>query len=374
MFYRLPMYEERTHQNFALKRICYFSKLSLVGVDKLTTLCIVILTRRIILAHPHTKLSLPVTEALSTKPILHTQIPALDAMSNKLLSFIDASVPASETQAVKYILTSSVVPYLKDSTAKDSDSSHSNKNRKQATPQLLASWAGATRILANHMPSAQLFPVVDMWRIALLDNTVAEWCANIGCGGANGSVSDPVEVVLSKGIQTLDSPDPAAKTAGRSYLLMSLKMLANGFSNQALAGTLVSQLAGTGKGKRNETTKVLVAGLLHEEPGVRTAAASLAFNIAAFLQKARVDQVRGSRAFATHSGTEEDGDWEMELVSAVLEALSNETQSEEVGTLSSLADGVVHSPAHSTHHHIFRSYSASIDSSIGILASPFSSV
>jgi len=61
---------------------------------------------------------------------------------------------------------------------------------------------------------------------------------------------------------------------------------------------------------------------------VRTAAASVAFNVAAFLQKGRVDNVRGVASTAAQA--EEDGEWEVELVSAVLEALSGETTSEDV--------------------------------------------
>lgn len=280
--------------------------------------------RRDFVAHPHTKLSLPAVEALSTNPILSTQILPIDKVHSALISFIDAALPASDSQAVKHILTSSVLPYLKDSTAPEKK----DKDKKQATPQMLAGWAGATRILADALQPSQLFPLVDMWRIALLDDTVRTWCAQVGSRGANGAVADPVEVILKKGIQVVDSSDAEVKRATRNYLLTTLKMLANGFGSQALGTTLLSP--SSDQGKRDESTKILVSSLLHEDVLVRTAAASLAFNIAAFLQKPRVEQVRGSTG--SNSAVEEDGDWEVELVSAVLEAISNETQSEEVGT------------------------------------------
>lgn len=71
---------------------------------------------------------------------------------------------------------------------------------------------------------------------------------------------------------------------------------------------------------------VLVPSLLHEDGAVRTAAASLAFNVAAFIQKGRVAKVRGETVEAF-----EDEDWEVEIVSAVVEALDRETASEDVG-------------------------------------------
>lgn len=75
---------------------------------------------------------------------------------------------------------------------------------------------------------------------------------------------------------------------------------------------------------------MLVASLLHADAQVRTAGASLAFNVAAYVQRGRVERVRGD-ASAGSAGAEEDGEWEVELVSAVLEAVAKETQSEEVG-------------------------------------------
>lgn len=60
------------------------------------------------------------------------------------------------------------------------------------------------------------------------------------------------------------------------------------------------------------------------------AAASLTFNIAAFYQKLRVEDVRDGRRGEDNS-VEGDGDWEVEMVSAVVEALKNETSSEDVG-------------------------------------------
>ena len=55
---------------------------------------------------------------------------------------------------------------------------------------------------------------------------------------------------------------------------------------------------------------------------------SLTFDVAAALQKSRVDRLRGGVALVA---VEEDEEWEAKLVSAVLEVLSKEVQSEEIG-------------------------------------------
>ncbi|KAI0763635.1 PPPDE putative peptidase domain-containing protein [Trametes elegans] len=275
--------------------------------------------------HPHTKLSLPSVEGLSTNPILFTQVPALDTVSAKLASFIDAAPPSPGLQTAKQALTVAVVPLLKARFPQKGSAEEAAKKPAVAAPApLLASWGLTTRTIAETLPPSQLFPLVDMWRLAVLDGAVADWLAT-------APSPDPIALFLDKALALLDaaSADPAQRAGGRNYLLTVLRLLANGFAHAALAKTLLSRAAAPA-GKRAGTTRAIVATLLHEDAAVRTAAASVAFNVAAALQKSRVDKVRGATAGAASSEVEEDEEWEVELVSAVLEALSNETQSEEV--------------------------------------------
>lgn len=101
---------------------------------------------------------------------------------------------------------------------------------------------------------------------------------------------------------------------------MVLRLLSNAFASPKLAKTLFSTM-------RAELTDVLVPSLLHVDGAVRMAAASLAFNVAAYFQKGRVDRLKGNVI-----SVQEDEEWEVEIVSAVVEALDRETKSEEVGT------------------------------------------
>ncbi|PIL22395.1 hypothetical protein GSI_15083 [Ganoderma sinense ZZ0214-1] len=269
--------------------------------------------------HPHTKLSLPAVEALSMNPILFQQVPPLDTVSNKLVASIDAASSSPDMQAVKKALTTAVLPYLK-SRFPDTKTG-GKKPAVPATPQLLTSFSATTKTLVATLSPAQLFPLVDMWRLAAVDDSAAaNWLAI-----ATNPDPDVLQLLLDKALEVLDASDPMQKSAGRSYILTVLRLLANGFAHPALARALLSR-TGPG-GKRVQVTRVVVATLLYEDAAVRTAAASLAFDVAAALQKSRVDRLRGGAALVA---VEEDEEWEAELVSAVLEALSQEIQSEEV--------------------------------------------
>ncbi|KAJ3777931.1 PPPDE putative peptidase domain-containing protein [Lentinula raphanica] len=256
--------------------------------------------------HPHTSLSLPAMQSLSLNPILFTQVPALDTVTSKLASFIDsANWPPNVTQSqaeVKQVLSSAVLPYLK---------SRSNTPPASASPLMLTSWAKVTATLAQVLPLESLFPLVDMWRLALLDSNVATLCAGALQSAPN---TTPLIIFMTKVTSIASAP--------RAYLLTLLRLLSNAFSSSVLAPQLL--LGQT----RALMTAVLVPALLHDDAGVRTAAASLVFNAAAFLQKGRVDAVRSGGG----SGKKdiEDEDWEVEIASAVVEAIDREKANEDV--------------------------------------------
>ncbi|GJE88311.1 PPPDE putative peptidase domain-containing protein [Phanerochaete sordida] len=258
--------------------------------------------------HPHTQKSIPSLDSVSTDPILFKQVPDLNVVLTKLSSFIDAAnpqIPSSTT--AKAVLSSEVIPVLKARFASNVKPSPS------LTTGALSKWTEVTRQLSVSLPAAQLFPLVDLWRLALLDGATGAFCAS-----ASGGSADPIQYLLVKGLALLsDAPDGAT----RNYFLTLLRLLSNAFATPALARTLLS-----GAGKRTGVTALLVHSLLHADGAVRTAAASLAFNVAACVQRARLEQVRAR--YGPFAAADEDGDWEVEVVSAVLEALQNETQSE----------------------------------------------
>ncbi|KAG5643058.1 hypothetical protein DXG03_001615 [Asterophora parasitica] len=257
--------------------------------------------------HPHTSLSLPAVQALSLNPIIFSQVPVIDTVLTKLSSFIDdatwPSMPATQAQ-VKRTLTGTVAPYLRARF-----SATPSTQLPSATPAILNPWSEATSALASALPITSLFPLVDLWRLALLDPSVGTWASS-------SPTSGPIQLFIEKASTALKTVDPASNP--RNYLLTVLRLLSNAFSTPALAHTLFLT-------SRATLAEVIVPSLLHADGAVRTAAASLTFNVAAYLQKGRVEKVKGGA-----SAVQEDEDWEVEMVSAVVEALDREITSEEV--------------------------------------------
>jgi hypothetical protein len=266
-------------------------------------------------AHPHNRLALPAIQSLSLNPILFSQVPTLDTVLNKLTSFISTSSLLEQSRnEMNETLSQTVLPYLKSRFAPVNKSSP----LPSASANLLTTWASVTSAIADALPLAELFPLVDMWRLTFLDPSAGTWCSAVP-----STTSDPIIVFLKKGNEGLD-------TVPRNYVLTLLRLLCNAFSSAVVAKRLLSAVPSSGEtmSPRDFLTSLLVSALLHQDAAVRTAAASLAFNVAGYRQKGRVEKVKGVQSTWSEG---EDGDWEVEMVSAIVEAIEREKESEEVG-------------------------------------------
>jgi hypothetical protein len=116
-----------------------------------------------------------------------------------------------------------------------------------------------------------------------------------------------------------------ASKGTRNYVLTVLRLLCNTFSSPALTRKIFTDPA-----VRTILTSVLVQSLLHQDASVRTAASSLTFNVAAWLQSGRIEAVKSGKGVQADAIGEDD-EWEIELISAVVEALDREIGNEEVG-------------------------------------------
>lgn len=244
--------------------------------------------------HPHTKLSLPAIEAISLNAILFSQVLNFDIVLAKVTGFVDAAPSWSGSatkEATKQILAKNIIPYL--------------KARGSSSPPniLFEPWKDVTTSLATNISAGELFPVADIWRIALLEPAVCGWSATkLGPGS-------PILVLLSK-----------AEGAPRNYTLTLLKMISNAFANNVIARELLLS-------SRSSITTLIVASLLHDDASVRLAAASLAFNMAVHLQRLRVEKLRGN---VKRDDVGENEDWDVEMTSALLEAIEREKVNEEI--------------------------------------------
>jgi len=100
----------------------------------------------------------------------------------------------------------------------------------------------------------------------------------------------------------------------RNYVLTVLRLMCNLFSSVVLARRIL-----TDETLRGILTGVMVESLVSEDGSVRTAASSIAFNMAAWLQNGK--GMEGER----------NEEWEVEMISAVVEALGREKSNEQVG-------------------------------------------
>jgi hypothetical protein len=244
-------------------------------------------------------------------------VPALDTVLTKFSSFIDAAPSSPTTAQAKEVLRAQVVPYLKARFTPVAGATP----LPSASAALLGPWAAATTVLAGALTPDALFPIVDMWRLAVLDPAAASWLAAAPGAG-------PIGVLVRIARDALGQPTQDKGT--RNYVLTALRLLANAFGSAALARALLS-----GPGGDGQVLGTLVPALLHSDAAVRTAAASLAFNAAASVQRARAaagaglggvpSSISTSGANDADAAAAADEDWQVELASALVEALGRET-------------------------------------------------
>jgi desumoylating isopeptidase 1 len=232
-------------------------------------------------------------------------VPALDTVLEKLVSFINAIEDAPQ---VKEVLTEVIFPYLKVRFSAVISSSSTS-----ATPELLNKWSHITSTLVDILPVSSLFPLVDMWRLAILDPAVAIFLSDAT------NIPDPISILLDKASSILSQ----ASLNPPNFIVTLLRLLSNGFSSPQFAQRIANDT-------RKNLTALLIPTLLCKDSGVRKAAASLAFNLSAWVQKKRGEPaIIGSNAQMGGS-RQIDGDWEVEIVTALVEAIDRENENEDI--------------------------------------------
>ncbi|KAI0051384.1 DUF862-domain-containing protein [Auriscalpium vulgare] len=251
--------------------------------------------------HPHASLDLPAVSSISLDPILFSQVPALDTVRDKLASFLDSasSDVLLDKPQVQQNLTRVIFPWLQQRFV--------TKISSRPSAAVVSAFAQTTSTLIKALPVASLFPLLDTWRLALLDPSIAQ-------------TSLPALSGLLSQIHTSTAQAP------RATLLTLLRLLSNALGSPVLARSLLA----SDTQAKSALTGVLVQTLLHSDRLVRTSAASVAFNVGAWVQRGRVARVRGEHVANGMGESEEDGEWEVEIISAVVEALGTEQESEDV--------------------------------------------
>jgi hypothetical protein len=240
--------------------------------------------------HRHKRKYLSAVPRLSTQPITATAKPAFPALLTKLESFSGASA------ADIGVLKADVVPVLEGKTS--------------ANAAMFDKWTASTTSLLSSLKPNETFPVVDLWRIGLLnDQTVATLAARLSSGGA-----EAISPILALTAKTLKTEKAAAP---RPLLLTTLRLATNLLSPLPLANIVL----GTESPLQTDLLAILIDALLHSEVSVRKAAADVAVNAAGW--RHRIAKARA----AAGGADDEDGlevEWELELLTALLEGIGRE--------------------------------------------------
>ena len=252
----------------------------------------------------HTSLDLLSISSLSTEPILFAQVPALGTVHEKLASFVDAMPSLAKSSKIKDDLAQQIFPWLKQR--------YVQKSKAPTSPAVVGAFGQTIGALVADLPPASMFPLFDIWRLAILEPTIAR-------------------ATLTPFVKVLASTSETVSSSPRATLLTLLRLTTNALGTSSLSRSLL--LPAGAHNAREALTSVLVQTLLHQDRLVRVAAASLAFNVGAWVQRSRVVRIKGEEAGDGIRADEEDGEWEVEHVSAVAEALAGEEESEDAGEL-----------------------------------------
>ncbi|KAI7885434.1 PPPDE putative peptidase domain-containing protein [Mucor mucedo] len=240
--------------------------------------------------HPHRKVLLRSIVDQPNVPITYAVPGKLDMIYGKLNTFLqEANIELDLNQ--KKVLDGSKA-YLENPKSNSID---------------LNGWKLLLDQLLNKLKTDQLFPLLDIFKSLIIHKQVSDFY-----------VTDPTQI--SKIMEIGYTQDPAPL---RATWLMILRISCNIFANTSLSTThFTSNLAAS---HRSELTQLLITSLLAEDAQIRQAAASLAYNCSTSIAIERLKKEEG-----TFKGMaeQEDDDWLVELSSAVLDALTKETDQE----------------------------------------------
>jgi hypothetical protein len=248
--------------------------------------------------HPHRKLYLPAIEAVPTKTIQSTNAPNYTALIGKLEGF--AGVSKDDTA----YLRSKVIPVLeRKGTASD-----------QELKQVYLQWAQLTARLLGSLKPEETFPLIDLWRVGLLDPKLVTLLTFALSPSQSGD--DPLSTILNLAASTLKT---SSSSTPKPFLLTTLRLLTNLLAPLPLANMILATPSQSPKlGKLLENVlSVTVDSLLHPDQSVRSAAAGVAVNLASWRHRVSKELGKGADEMEEH-------EWEVELVSAAIEAIDRE--------------------------------------------------
>lgn len=249
--------------------------------------------------HPHTTLSLRHIPS-STDPILFSAVGNLDAVFSKLDTVAkedEVEIGVEDREALDK--AKAVLIRRKEGKPASDSASELDVDKFDATiARLLAALS-----LAHH------FPLLDIFRLLLLESRVADFYAR--------NPSTLVEIIQRVNSATeASASSTATDLPPKTLVLMTLRVACNALCYPTIPTTHL--FSSSPASHRGDLTALLVSSLLSPDTQIRQTAASLAFDVAAWI-------ARGRRESPPHA---EDDEWEIEVASAAAGALEAEKEEE----------------------------------------------
>ncbi|KAI9315991.1 PPPDE putative peptidase domain-containing protein [Dichotomocladium elegans] len=247
--------------------------------------------------HPHRKIvKLRSIFDLPNKPVLYATPGKVDMVFGKLNAFLE-----------EYCIDMN--EYDKTVLAE----SKKIMQKENSSTFIISHWADFTDKCLEKLPSNQQFPLLDVFRTVLLTQSASDYytkdCSQLVRILENGYKHTPVS---------------------KATILMTLRVACNLFAHNNLTTTYFT--SSLPESHRASLTQLLINSLLSADSQVRQTAASLAFNCSTVIAEERLKKEKDD-GYLSGMAEQDDDDWQIEIVSAVMDVLAKETDEEVVHRL-----------------------------------------
>ncbi|KAI3478192.1 hypothetical protein L1887_59921 [Cichorium endivia] len=269
--------------------------------------------------HPHASVSPPLKSLSSLPRQPHTYLakPRLDSLLQK----VDATIAQhpcktfgdkADLQAARKIVAAAWLPWL--------DTVSSTKASPAPTSSLVQDTSLVVRRLSV-LPIDSLFPILDLFRLSVPNESFVRTAFAPPLAAERNEVNGIIRLLSLVSEVAYRGEWNASQ---RPLLLTSARLLSN-----LSASTTFVEVIESHETIRSLTLELTTSLLLCPDAGVRSAAATCAFNLALHQHAERSDWINRDPAAAPMLGSRLGETWESELASALLQAIANESESEE---------------------------------------------
>ncbi|SPO31061.1 uncharacterized protein UTRI_05300_B [Ustilago trichophora] len=270
--------------------------------------------------HPHARLSRPLKSlhTLPSKPHLYSTTPNLSSLLQKIDATI-AQYPAksfaekADLQVARKTIASTWIPWLE-----------ANRDGELSRPipkSLVDDTSSLAKHFAGSLPIDSIFPILDLFRLSVLHETFVTAVFRRPAAQDRKDINGMTRLLSFVSDLAYKGEWSASQ---RPLLLTAARLLTN-----LAASTPFIEVIESHENVRSLTLELTTSLLLCPDAGVRSAAATTAFNLALHQHAERADWINRDPQAPPMLGSRFGETWESELASALLQAIVNESESDE---------------------------------------------